>query len=190
VRCCPEFADALSDNGILKQVKETFTCFLFDTILRKEQTMVKLEPIQQEDFELFLEREIREYAADHVRNGNWSPDGALERSKTEFEHYLPDGIHSKDQYLYSIIIEANDKIGILWVQVKDQKAFIFDFVIDEAFRGKGYGKQALTAMDEKLRSMNVESVELHVFGDNITAQELYKKAGFKITGIHMKKTLK
>ena len=23
----------------------------------------------------------------------------------EFEHYLPDGIHSKDQYLYSIIDE-------------------------------------------------------------------------------------
>jgi ribosomal protein S18 acetylase RimI-like enzyme len=35
----------------------------------------------------------------------------------------------------------------------------------------------------------VESVALHVFGDNIVAQELYKKAGFKITGIHMKKTL-
>ena len=152
--------------------------------------MTKLEPIQQEDFERFLEREIRGYAEDHVRNGNWSPEGALERSKQEFEHYLPDGIHSKDQYLYSIIYENDNKIGVLWVQVKEHKAFIFDFVIDEAFRGKGYGKQALAAMDEKLLSMNVESVELHVFGDNVTAQELYKKAGFQITGIHMNKKLK
>jgi len=152
--------------------------------------MVKLDPLQQEDFERFLDREIREYAADHIRNGNWSPEGALERSKKEFEHYLPDGIHSKDQYLYSIIDDNGSKIGVLWVQVRDQKAFIFDFVIDEAFRGKGYGKQALAAMDEKLLSMNVASVELHVFGDNITAQELYKKAGFQITGIHMNKKLK
>jgi ribosomal protein S18 acetylase RimI-like enzyme len=38
--------------------------------------------------------------------------------------------------------------------------------------------------------MDVESVGLHVFGDNIAAQELYKKMGFQITGIHMKKTLK
>jgi ribosomal protein S18 acetylase RimI-like enzyme len=151
---------------------------------------VKLEPIQQEDFERFLKQEIQSYAADHVRNGNWSPEGALERSRIEFEHYLPDGIHSKDQYLYSIINEANEKIGVLWVQVKDQKAFIFDFVIDEAFRGKGYGKQALAAMDEKLKSMNVASVALHVFGDNIVAQELYKKAGFQITDIQMKKSLK
>ena len=152
--------------------------------------MVKLEPIQQEDFERFLEREIRSYAEDHVRNGNWSPEGALERSRKEFEHYLPDGIHSQDQYLYSIFDESGDKIGVLWVQVKDQKAFIFDFVIEEAFRGKGYGKQALAAMDEKLKSMDVESVGLHVFGDNIAAQELYKKTGFQITGIQMKKTLK
>jgi RimJ/RimL family protein N-acetyltransferase len=53
--------------------------------------------------------------------------------------------------------------------------------------GKGYGKQALAAMDDRLRSMQVQSVALHVFGDNITAQELYKKMGFEITGIHMQK---
>lgn len=152
--------------------------------------MIKLEPIQQEEFERFLEREIRGYAEDHVRNGNWPAEGALERSRKEFEHYLPEGIHSQDQYIYSIIDESDNKIGVLWVQVKDHKAFIFDFVIDEAFRGRGYGKQALAAMDEKLKSMNAESVALHVFGDNIAAQELYKKVGFQITGIHMKKTLR
>ncbi len=152
--------------------------------------MVKLEPIQQEDFERFLEREIGNYADDHVRNGNWSSEGALERSRKEFEHYLPEGIHSKDQYIWSIVDEDNHKIGVLWVEAKDQGAFIYDFVIDEAFRGKGFGKQALAAMDEKLKAMNVESVALHVFGDNITAQELYKKMGFEITDMHMRKKLR
>ena len=152
--------------------------------------MVKLEPLQQNDFEVFLERGIREYAEDHVRNGNWSPEGALERSRKEFEQYLPEGLLSNDQYLYSIQNENGDKIGVLWVQVKERKAFILDFVIEKGFRGKGFGKQALAALDEKLRAMDAESVGLHVFGDNVTAQELYKKAGFQISGIHMNKKLK
>ena len=152
--------------------------------------MVRLEALQQDDFERFLEREVRGYAEDHVRNGNWPADGALERSRKEFEFYLPDGLHTQDQYLWSLVDDSNRKIGVLWVQVKDQKAFIFDFVIDEEFRGQGFGKQSLAAMDEKLKSMDVDSVGLHVFGDNITAQELYKKAGYQITGIQMKKTLK
>ena len=41
-----------------------------------------------------------------------------------------------------------------------------------------------------MRKTTCESVGLHVFGDNITAQELYKKMGYQITGIHMKKELK
>lgn len=152
--------------------------------------MIKLESLQQEDFERFLEREIQGYAEDHVRNGNWPAEGALERSRKEFEFYLPDGIRTPDQYLWSLVEDTGNKIGVLWVQVKGAEAFIFDFVIDETFRGKGFGKQSLSAMDEKLRSMNVETVGLHVFGDNISAQELYKKAGYQITGIHMKKSLK
>jgi ribosomal protein S18 acetylase RimI-like enzyme len=151
--------------------------------------MVTLEPMQQEDFERFLETEIRGYAEEHVRNGNWPEEGSLERSQKEFEHYLPDGLQSQDQYVWSII-DGGNKIGALWVQLKEKKAFILDFVIDEEFRGKGYGKQALTAMDQKLSSMDAESVALHVFGDNVTAQELYKKMGFEITGMHMRKMLK
>ena len=152
--------------------------------------MIKLESLQQEDFQRFLEREIRGYAEDHVRNGSWPADGALERSRKEFEFYLPDGIRTQDQYLWSLVEDAGNKIGVLWVQLKDHKAFIFDFVIDEEFRGKGFGKQALSVMDEKLRTMGAESVALHVFGDNISAQELYKKMGFYIVGMNMKKDLR
>jgi ribosomal protein S18 acetylase RimI-like enzyme len=142
--------------------------------------------MQQEDFDRLIEDEIRGYAAEHVRNGNWPAEGSLERSRKEFETLLPDGVHTPGQYLWSLV-DGDQKIGFLWIQVKGARAFIYDFLLHEEFRGKGYGKQALTAMDEKLRSMNVEYVGLHVFGDNITAQELYRKMGFQIAGIHMHK---
>ncbi len=152
--------------------------------------MVKLVKMLQSDFEPYLERGIHEYAADHVRNGNWTAEEALEKSRKQFQDLLPEGVNSKDQFLYSIVDEAtNNKMGLLWVQVRGQNAFIYDFQLDEEFRGKGFGKQALAAMDEELKSMNVQSVGLHVFGDNVNAQQLYKKMGFEVTGMHMKKRL-
>ena len=153
--------------------------------------MVQLVPMQEEDFEPYLERDIKEYAESHVRNGNWKKEEALVRSREEHQQLLPDGLQSKDQYLFSIFDETSgQKLGMLWVNISNNQAFIYDFRIDEGERGKGYGKQALVALDEKLKSMNVESVGLHVFGDNTTAQELYKKMGYQITGIQMKKALK
>jgi len=148
--------------------------------------MITLEPMQQEDFDRVVENEIRQYAADHVRNGNWPEEGSLERSRNEFASLLPEGIRTPNEHLWSLM-DGDRKIGFIWVHAKDSKAFIYDFLIDEEFRGKGYGKQALAAMDDRLKSMDVESVGLHVFGDNTTAQELYKKMGFEITGIHMQK---
>lgn len=153
--------------------------------------MVKLIPMQQQDFEPYLEQIIPEYAKDHVRNGNWPAEGAVERSRKEILGLVPDGLQTKNQHLFSIV-EATDgqKLGMFWVHVDHQRAFIYDFKIDETLRGKGYGKQAMLALDEKLKSMDVESVGLHVFGDNLIAQELYKKVGYQITGIQMRKVLK
>ena len=152
--------------------------------------MVKLIPMEQADFEAYLEEDIQRYAQAHVEAGNWEPSQALEKSRKEHQQLLPDGLESRNQYLFSIIDASDQKLGILWVNIENGRAFIYDFRIDEAQRGKGYGKQALMALDEKLKSVEVQSVGLHVFGDNFIAQELYKKMGFQITGIHMKKRLK
>ena len=46
--------------------------------------MVKLVKMLQNDFEPYLERGIREYAEDHVRNGNWTAEESLEKSRKEF----------------------------------------------------------------------------------------------------------
>ncbi len=157
--------------------------------------MIQLLPIEQADFEVFLEQEIIGYAEDKVKSGNWQAEDALEKSRKEFERYLPDGRHSKDQFVFTIFDdEAQRKLGVLWVQVKmdepRREAFILDFVIDEQFRGKGYGKQALAALDEKLMEMGSESVGLHVFGHNTNAFELYKKMGYEVTNINMRKVYK
>jgi ribosomal protein S18 acetylase RimI-like enzyme len=147
--------------------------------------------MQEADFSAYVEHGILEYAEDHVKNGDWQPDEARELSRNEFQQLLPDGLDSKNQFIFSIVDEAGgEKLGTLWVQVKmdsrRRRAFIYDFFIEAGLRGKGYGKQALLALDEQLHSMNVESVALHVFARNTNAFELYKKMGYETTDLHMR----
>jgi ribosomal protein S18 acetylase RimI-like enzyme len=157
--------------------------------------MVKLIPMDPADFPAYLESSIRDYAVDKIRSGQWKESEAIEKSRAEYARYLPDGLDTKDQFIYSIVDESNQqKLGVLWVEVKmdesPRTAFGFDFIIDEPFRGKGFGKQALQALDWQLISMGVASMGLHVFGHNATAFNLYKKMGFEITNINMRKMYK
>ena len=154
--------------------------------------MITLIPMDPSDFDAYLALSIVEYADDKIRSGNWHPEEALDRSRQEFEKLLFAGLQTPDQFIYTVFDEERDqKLGMLWVNVPmaapHREAFIFDFRIDEAFRGQGFGKKALLALDEILIRMGVESVGLHVFAFNTTALELYKRVGYEITNINMRK---
>ena len=154
--------------------------------------MITLVPMEQSEFATYFEENIGRFAQENVDNGHWQAEEALEKSRVAFQGFLPEGLQSKNQYIFNIF--DNDqgfKLGLLWVEVKmdepGRPAFVFDFIIEEQYRGIGFGKKALFALDEILKEMGAKSVSLHVFGHNKTAFELYKKTGYEVTDFHMRK---
>ena len=153
--------------------------------------MSKLIPMTQAEYDAFLERSIPEYAADHVRAGNWTESESLEKSRKEFEDLLPHGLNSEDNHLYTLV-DGEEAVGMIWMKVKRQPSisgFIYDVFIEERFRGKGYGKSLMLLLEEKAREMGLRSMELHVFGSNHVARKLYETIGYEITNVLMRKTL-
>jgi len=156
--------------------------------------MVRLVPMTEAEFQPYLAHAIDDYAQEHVQAGNWLPEEAHQKSEQEFRQLLPDGPNSKDQYLFSIEeMSSGTKIGMLWFAVTRRgshlTAFIYDFSINEAYRGQGYGRQALTALDVQAASIGIETISLHAFAHNQTAIALYQKMGYAITDVHMSKTI-
>ena len=154
--------------------------------------MVRLVPMTDAEFEVYLAHAVDNYAQEHVQAGNWRSEEAQQKSAQEFGQLLPDGVASKDQYLFSIVEEsAGLKIGMLWFAVNHRgsslTAFIYDFNIDEAHRGQGFGRQALAALDEQAKALGIETISLHAFAHNPTAIALYQKMGYAITDVHMSK---
>jgi RimJ/RimL family protein N-acetyltransferase len=150
--------------------------------------------MSEAEYQAFLDVAVREYADDKVQAGNWQPAEALEKSTQEFRRFLPEGVATRDHYLYTIedeTLAAN--IGMIWLARIMQGAhpilFIYDFRIDEAYRRRGYGQQALHAAEEHAKALGLDTIALHVFGHNHAARALYEKMGYEITNINMAKKL-
>jgi len=150
--------------------------------------MIKLIPMTEADYQVYLDKIIPEFAADKVQAGNWTQAESLERSRREFEHYLPHGIHTPQNFVHRLLTETGETVGFLWYAFRDENmrtVFIFDFEIYTAFRRRGCASLALEALAEQLRAFSVKRIELHVFGNNTAARELYKKVGFVETNVNM-----
>jgi ribosomal protein S18 acetylase RimI-like enzyme len=156
--------------------------------------MIQLVPMSDAEFSKYREQLIREFAVDKVRSGNWRAEGSLERAEQETDQLLPQGLKTKDHHLFSIHDDALEKnVGILWFAVVDwggkRQTFIYDIMVDEDQRGKGYGSQALIALEAKVKALGLDQIGLHVFGHNRRALKLYEKLGYEITNINMAKKL-
>ncbi|WP_214765889.1 MULTISPECIES: GNAT family N-acetyltransferase [unclassified Exiguobacterium] len=155
---------------------------------------IRFEPMTETMYQTYLPTAIEEYAAEKVKAGTWVEAEAIDRSTEEFRQLLPDGRASKDNYLFSLVDEATtEAVGMMWFHVVEKKqgrtAFIYDFSVDAHHQGKGYGRQAMVALEQVARRMNIKIIGLHVFAHNTRAIKLYESSGYAPTDLHMEKRL-
>jgi ribosomal protein S18 acetylase RimI-like enzyme len=154
--------------------------------------MIRLIPMTENEFEAYLEKTVPEYAADKMRAGDWPEEEALELSRKSYQMLLAQGVKTEHNYLFRIQIEeTGEKIGTLWMKHEAPRphGFIFDIVLDEGQRGKGYGKQAMLALEEFAKGLELETIGLHVFAHNPAATHLYERLGYVVTSQNMVKRL-
>jgi len=154
--------------------------------------MIHLVPMTESEFEIYLEKTVPEYADDKVRAGDWSEEEALERSHKSYKQLLPQGVKTENNYLFRIQLEeSGEKIGMIWMkhEIPRPLGFIFDIVLDESQRGKGYGKLTMLALEKFASGLGIEEIGLHVFAHNPPAMKLYNKLGYEVTSQNMTKKL-
>ncbi|WP_077324879.1 GNAT family N-acetyltransferase [Virgibacillus siamensis] len=151
---------------------------------------IEFKPMIEEKFDSYLKWMVEDYAGEHVKAGNWSEEEALEKANKQLEQLLPDGLDTKENFLYSVC-QDNDPIGILWLNVRlmpqGKHAFIYDIRIDDEQQGKGLGKAAMQELDNYADKHGIQKVALHVFEHNHRAIALYKKMGYEMTSHQMAK---
>jgi GNAT superfamily N-acetyltransferase len=126
-----------------------------------------------EEFVAYRERAITEYAAEHVRAGNWNASEAQDLAAKETDDLLPAGLDTPGMLLLVSETESAGLIGIVWVELQHRHttgAWIYDIQVVPEQRGRGYGRALLSAAEREARKHGVKSIALNVFGGNAIAR--------------------
>jgi ribosomal protein S18 acetylase RimI-like enzyme len=147
-----------------------------------------------DEFGVIRPRLVRDYAAENVAAGNWTPDGAVSRAAEQTDELLPQGVDTPGVLMLIAETTEGVSVGFLWLALERQpgnggRAWIYDIEIWPEFRGQGFGRALLAAAEEEAASHGVGSVGLNVFGTNSVARNLYESAGYRVSTMHLKKEL-
>lgn len=156
--------------------------------------MNHLRPMTPEEFRLRMIRLVSEYAEDHVRAGQWTPEDAPREAQKETDQLLPQGLDTPHHHFFSIVAPPQGEVaGNIWFCSKmaqePGRGFVYDLYVDTAYRGQGLGRAAMVELEPFARSLGLRSIGLHVFGHNKVAIALYEKLGYAPTNIRMSKDL-
>ena len=153
--------------------------------------MITFRTMKAEEFPNYHDYFIVDYANEIAANFGYSLEKSRAIALKELMNDLPQNISTPNNFLLCIEESGDDTIGYLWYKFLDngETVFILDFVLFDNFRGLGYGKAALIALEEQLFQSGVEQIKLRVAFDNNRALRLYERLGFNITGYNMVKIL-
>jgi GNAT superfamily N-acetyltransferase len=143
---------------------------------------LELRPMTEAEFAEFLSGNVEEYAHELAAAG-MTEEAAAKRSREQMAELLPDGLASPDMHFFTAWV-AETSVGSLWLCTADPMAFIYDVVVDEDQRRKGYGAAIMNAGARWCRAQGHPVLGLNVFAHNPGARALYDRLGYRVTQVY------
>jgi len=125
---------------------------------------------------------LRSFADAHMLNAEGIP-------ATPLAIYVGEEVVGFLMYIYDTLDHESFKNEVFY---GEKSYFIWHFMIDKSYQGKGYGKLALEEILKHMKTMpNGEAnyVTLFYHTSNVTAKNLYASFGFIDTGIIQDKSM-
>ena len=128
-------------------------------------------------------RRIKNYSKNTLKDLNIL---LLQLSSREYQitlKQLKSTLKNKNTYLFELY-DGKKIVGTVTLivihQITGYKGYVEDVVVDEKYRGRGFGKKLILHIISLAKKMDIESLELKSEPYRIVANILYKKMGFKI----------
>ena len=151
---------------------------------------ISFEPFPDADLHEWIEQTRLNYINERISAGDSLAEAEANADATD-ERLFPNGSPAPGQLVGRLVSNAQ-AIGYLWVGTfgsDPERWWVWDVMIDEQFRGQGFGRQAMLLAETLARREGALTLGLNVLGHNHVARALYTSLGYTETARHMRKTL-
>lgn len=138
--------------------------------------------------------EHREAESLRVLSGLMPEHLARERVRQGTARFLPDGLDTAGHHLLTADNDAGQPVGNLWIGPDPGRtvgtadcAWLYDINVFAPFRRLGYGSAILAAAEALVAGEGKTAVALNVVGDNAAAIALYRRNGYQVSSMSMRK---
>lgn len=160
--------------------------------MNQNSQTIRLRVMRPEEFADYQSYFVEDYGTELAANYGLDPAAARTQAREDLETSLPQGPLTPGQDLLCIETADSTLVGYLWHarNIPDRTTFIMDFSVAPEHRSRGYGKQAMAALERLMAAQGVTQIKLRVAYHNPRALALYQEVGYQITGYNMAKNLK
>lgn len=131
------------------------------------------------EYDTWRARQASGYAEEIASAGLLSPADARQRAEEQLAEFLPDGVHTVNNSFW-LLRRAGTVVADLWLvhHYQPDTTWISAVEVDEAHRGKGYGRSAMLLAERATAAGSDTHLGLNVFGHNTVAINLYQRLGY------------
>lgn len=187
-----------TEEQVLEEIAEQVCAFVRHVGGATDMKTIELRPMTGQDYERYLAYAVEAYGETMVRRGDWEKAQADELARKTLQDLLPQGPSTPGHRLLAIhdpaLAQRQDScVGFLWIGFAEEdgqpSAYIYDFVILEPYRRRGYGKAALRALEDLVRSAGAHMIKAHVTNENTVARALYDTIGYTVDQVTLTKLI-
>ena len=147
--------------------------------------MIRLEPMAEALIHEFVQSSVESFAQDQVRVGNWARSEVAQKREELLGELLPNGPSTEGHVFWQIVEDrTGHTVGRIWFSERDggqeTVGFVCNLVVDEPYRGRGYGKAAMIRLEQRAAAMGLGLICLDVFAENRIARKLYGGLGYQV----------
>jgi len=121
---------------------------------------------------------------------------ARERVRRGTARFLPDGLDTVGHHLLTAENDLGEAVGNAWVGADPgqasgtaSSAWLYDINVFSPYRRLGYGSAILAAAEALIAREGKTALGLNVVGDNEAAIALYRRNGYEVASMSMRKSV-